>query len=393
MQAARPCTSARERAVSGATEAGASMMTSTIQNITAVEKGVRVFEVPAVTERCRIPPCPWFVCGDFNENVSSAFFNRTHLWPQRTYVVENAEIIGPFAVRRSGHWYAFPHANMHQGPLSQMASEYAESADRLQTIQVDTPLALIVGPGYRVYGHWIVDILPKLFVLKESGFDIDQLRFPIPQDTPRFGLDWLRAVGIHDDAILSFDPKREKLLAKELYVPTTMHNGVRGSPLLERASQFILSRIGVEAEGTSNRPPAFLSRAKTSQTRRLVNRQEVENIFSASGFEIVYPEALPLLEQIKLCRGRRLLAGEYGSALHTSFFCAPRGLCLVALRGNSVHPEFIQSALGESLRHPTGYLIGKNVDPTGAFELNPKVVELVIRSVLDTYQSRLRPAD
>src|SRR5690606_37564125 len=96
MQAARPCTSARERAVSGATEAGASMMTSTIQNITAVEKGVRVFEVPAVTERCRIPPCPWFVCGDFNENVSSAFFNRTHLWPQRTYVVENAEIIGPF---------------------------------------------------------------------------------------------------------------------------------------------------------------------------------------------------------------------------------------------------------------------------------------------------------
>ena len=42
------------------------------------------------------------------------------------------------------------------------------------------PLAVIYGPGHETYGHWLVDFLPRLWVLAQAGHDILTLRYAMP---------------------------------------------------------------------------------------------------------------------------------------------------------------------------------------------------------------------
>lgn len=49
----------------------------------------------------------------------------------------------------------------------------------------------------------------------------------------------------------------------------------------------------------------------------------LEKVFRAAGFRILYPETLPVPEQVAIVRGARVLAGSSGSALHLAAFASP----------------------------------------------------------------------
>jgi capsular polysaccharide biosynthesis protein len=140
----------------------------------------------------------------------------------------------------------------------------------------------------------------------------------------------------------------------------------RTSPLFGDAARFVASLVWRR----SARPPvdggmqrSFLSRALSDKEyrRRLLNRERIEQIAQDAGFAIVHPEQMPLLEQFALLGNARQIVGEYGSALHMSIFSAP-GTMLAALLGNySPVAGFLQSAVGEALAQPTGYVFGETV--------------------------------
>jgi capsular polysaccharide biosynthesis protein len=131
--------------------------------------------------------------------------------------------------------------------------------------------------------------------------------------------------------------------------------------LLADAAKFLLScvadRAGEPIRSGSNRR-VFVSRARASQSRSLLNRERIEEMATAAGLELVYPEALSLLEQVNLFGETRMIVGEYGSALHGSLFSSP-GTVVCALRGSLSHPGFIQSGFGKALAQPTGYVFGE----------------------------------
>lgn len=90
------------------------------------------------------------------------------------------------------------------------------------------------------------------------------------------------------------------------------------------------------------------ARSDRSWDRRL------EKIFSAFGFRIVYPETLPLREQLSIVRGADVLAGPSGSALHLSAFARPGTKVLEVgdLRSESVAlstQRMIDAACGHSV--------------------------------------------
>lgn len=154
--------------------------------------------------------------------------------------------------------------------------------------------------------------------------------------------------------------------------------------MLREASRFLTEQLNLADSPALTGRRLFLTRARASQSRRIANRDEIEALFTAQGFEIIAPETLPIPEQLRLIRSASFIAGEYGSALHASLFCPP-GLAVLALRGNGIHPEFIQSGMGEALGHHTGYIIGRDRTEDSGFDLETELVEIGLRAMMSSF--------
>jgi capsular polysaccharide biosynthesis protein len=73
----------------------------------------------------------------------------------------------------------------------------------------------------------------------------------------------------------------------------------------------------------------FLAR-KPTRRRKLVNRDAIEMIAKARGFEIVYPEDLDFADQFNLLSNARYVMGPEGSAIFLAFFARPGSkLCIL----------------------------------------------------------------
>jgi len=60
----------------------------------------------------------------------------------------------------------------------------------------------------------------------------------------------------------------------------------------------------------------YLSRCKMPMDRHTYGEETIQNIFAKNGYQIIYPETLPLVEQIALIKNCKHLAGCAGTALH-----------------------------------------------------------------------------
>jgi capsular polysaccharide biosynthesis protein len=230
---------------------------------------------------------------------------------------------------------------------------------RLPRRHIDGALAVIYGPAYQTYGHWLADFLPRLWVLAAAGHAIERVAYVVPPDLPAFARDLLLAIGIAPARIIAHDYWHEHLTADLLLVPTGLRLGNRLSPSFGQATRFWIDRLRARTQVPPS-PAArrlFLSRGKMPGERVMLNRDAVEAIAVERGFVRVSPETLTIAEQAALFAGASMLAGEYGSALHGAVYAAP-GAVTCALRGNARHPSFIQTGLGAALGQHTGYVLG-----------------------------------
>jgi hypothetical protein len=231
------------------------------------------------------------------------------------------------------------------------------NTETLPTRHVEGPVAALCGPAHETYGHWLVDFLPRLWVLHQAGHDLQTLRYLVPADLRPFGFDLLRLCGIADTQLVRYDHWNEILRVEHLLLPTGPRLGDRLAPCFAEATEFWLARLrGAAPTPTTKAGALFLSRAAGTQ-RNLVNRAEIESIAAAQGLAIMRPEDLPIPEQIALFASAETIVGEYGSALHNAIFAGP-GAAICALRGTSRHPSLVQSGIATALQQDLGYVFG-----------------------------------
>jgi hypothetical protein len=312
------------------------------------------------------PTKPAFMLGPIpTELVSDCWDGHGFQWVHEQGVLEiDATMHAPYLLTRDGAPVEFTWANLHSSYLDRIWQPKPETQRPSDVVRV-----LIAGPGHPIFGHWLVDFLPKLWVLSAAGYDIDALRYVVPGDTPDFGIDLLHLCGLHDIERLRDD----ECLRGTFLVPTTVHNGLRG-PLLFDAANFLRKRLGLAVQKGGTK--LMLSRVLAPETRGLGNRDVIERAAAAAGYSIVCPERLSLVEQFRLAGGAAAVIGEYGSALHSTLFSGS-GTVVAGLRGTGLHPGFVQSAIGDALRQPTGYLFAERQPndapegfsiPEGAFQ-------------------------
>lgn len=226
----------------------------------------------------------------------------------------------------------------------------------------DDRVAVISQTGFGIYGHWLVDIMPRILFLEGLGFDG---RYLLPTLTKSFQRSWLDAIGLPASRLIHYNPRTEALQLRRAIVPSPARYK---SSVTDVLAPF-LSRFAPPV-GTTGSKRLFVSRGELSiDNRTLVNRAEVEALASAAGFEILRPEHLPLAEQIRLFANAAVIAGEQGSGLHNSVFAGPA--CRVLVLQSPRTLSFVQAGLCACNGQPVGFLFGTAAADGKTFSIVP----------------------
>ena len=303
-----------------------------------------------------LPSPPRFTFGPFPSSVAASYYRATHLHGMGVYAGDNLTWSDGFVIDPDGNFIVGGQVHIHDHVVGELGADRKAAIRSASSERLQGTAARIVLPGsaHKIYGHWLVDMLPKLAVLEAAGHDWKSLWYPVPDDTPQFGIDLMMLFGIPQNRIVRLAGGRG-IRADTLLMPTSLHNSVRFSPLLLNA--VALFRRGI-SHSTALAGPARIFLARKGRNRLLTNRARIEEMAASAGFEIVFPETKTLSEQVALFSSAREIVGEYGSAFHTAMF-SPPGTVICGLRGGQVHPAFIQSGIGDVLDQPTGYVFGQ----------------------------------
>lgn len=216
------------------------------------------------------------------------------------------------------HWYAKDHK------LPDIIARMEEPSFRRQVAQIlrgksDIEQGIVLSqPGHEIYGHWLLDIVPKLNVLSRA----DPGKIPIFCNSVPAWASYFLDCFEFDKSRLRKHPAQSFRLGQAL-IPTSSKSGYRlGAASLRDAWARISQIPSVPLPEGLAGAKVFFSRRKWKQSTRssVFNIVELETLAEARGYKIIAPEELTIPQQITLVRDARILVGEDGSALHSIIF-------------------------------------------------------------------------
>lgn len=210
---------------------------------------------------------------------------------------------------------------------------------------------LWAAPGFRIFGHWLLDFLPRLHCIREHGLPQPILCPPIVE----WGRTLLGQV-FPDHAVDPTQPDELRVTVHErLTVPTMIRlQGMVEASLALPCWTEMATRLREAATGTTRaHERIFVSRAKWRRgSRNLHNVQDVERRFERAGFAIVHPETLGFSEQYALFSNASGVAGVDGSGLHNTIY-SPTGTRIAVLCWGRLNPIHLScaNALGHHITY------------------------------------------
>jgi capsular polysaccharide biosynthesis protein len=334
------------------------------------------YQAVAPAARSAVAP-PAFLLGPANAALLWDIFGQLETPAVGCYAIADALVAPTGVAIKDGvafHADAFIHPRHHVVAISDRVN-----AAGLPERHVPGPLAVIYGPAHETWGHWLVDFMPRLWVLRAAGHDLAALRFLLPPDIRPFVHPLLAAAGLRPDQLETYAYWRELIRTDLLLLPTGLRAGDRLAPCFAAATawwtQLLRAPTGIGAR-------LFVSRTGAPQARQLANRAPIEAMARDAGFKLIRPEALTLQEQAAAFGGAEVIAGEYGSALHNSVFARADTL-VVGLRGTSRHPSFVQCGIATALRQQHAYVFGDSggQDVEQRYGVEPRVFAKAIEII------------
>ena len=243
-------------------------------------------------------------------------------------------------------------------------------------------LRLTSAAAYSIYGHWLVDVIPRLLLCEEYS---DQPAAPFYGARVRpWAFAIAEAAGLDISNRVQSTPG-ELVFAKMVEIPTFIRHGVVLDEARAVAAWDALMPgrgRGADGDGTL----LYVSRAKWG-TRTLSNARELETLLESYGFRVVHPETMTLREQVEAFASARLVIGEDGSGMHNTIFAKRHvQLGVISLgRTNLYH-----ASIANAKRHSVGYLTAVNDEPSGTAP-SWRLPRAVLENYLDDVDFRRPP--
>jgi hypothetical protein len=240
-------------------------------------------------------------------------------------------------------------------------------------IKDDLPAYLTIPNFHKsIYGHWIADLLPGLFVAKNllPGLNI---RFLHSGPVPPYGYALLAALGLGEACLVDASGLDGDAMHQLVSMTPLRQHDYLHAELLRRHFVPPVRAIGVAAASPIDNRLIYVSRRNWQEirpdTRALTNRDDVEEVFARAGYSIFSPEQYSVAEQIAVFRQAGVVAGESGSGLHNSIFMQPGGRVICIQSGRQTH--LIQASLCDLFGQNCAYVIGlpENADWSANFRV------------------------
>ncbi|KQW61017.1 glycosyltransferase family 61 protein [Ensifer sp. Root127] len=246
----------------------------------------------------------------------------------------------------------------HSLPEQEQAVEHVAKGGSPTVI--DTSCLLMRKRGDSNYGHWLIEILPKLGIAR-SHCHVSGLAIPLLEGAMRLTVHG--SLKIADSLVTT--PRYE--LAKEslyffrelIVVSGATNHGVFMSPLVVGEIKRLTEGMRGERAGK-----IFVSRRGANRT--LANEDVIERELAVRGFEIVHPGSMTFEEQIRAFLNANIVVGVMGAGL-TNMVFAQTGAKIVNLAPAAMPDTFFYflSVHREQRYHE---IRGKNVSGSDSWE-------------------------
>jgi capsular polysaccharide biosynthesis protein len=184
-------------------------------------------------------------------------------------------------------------------------------------------LAIVaIAPGHLIYGHWLLDFIPRLMVAREVlGLEFESACIALPHDTPRWALSMIEAfTGAAPRQFRFYRRGTERLALRRACVPSYVHTEYAFHPY----AQSVYASLGVRPDPGAPRrlciSRATAEKATDGQLKTFESRLPFETAARRRGYTVIQPERLTIREQAALFAGASHVIGEFGSGLHTTVF-------------------------------------------------------------------------
>lgn len=198
---------------------------------------------------------------------------------------------------------------------------------------IEAPCLLAARYGDVVWGHWLLEMLPKIIVAEhffpQKFTYVIPSRLDPPGETRRSAYfaavaDSLQAYRIAPHRLLRLPPGRALQFAA-LFDISGISSRAAAEPHFGPHPQVIaLMNNGIVVAGDASLPPRPYITRNSGDARQLANADEVAAILAQHGYHAVDLTALAFSRQVALFRQARCIAGVLGSGLAGLVFARPQ---------------------------------------------------------------------
>ena len=202
---------------------------------------------------------------------------------------------------------------------------------------------VFVGNVYNQFGHFLLEHMNRAYARLDDKYK--NMKYVLINNksvdpVPEYMFTLLELLGIKRQNILILEHTTQ---FRNVYVPDQGFNlPVYSSDKFGQTFQKIADNVKSEKTVYDK---IYVSRAKL-KSRKTYGEEKIQQIFERNGYKVIYPETLPLEQQIAIIKDCKYLAGCAGTALHLALFMKPGGT-VIQIKRNSLNED---SA-------PTQYLI------------------------------------
>jgi hypothetical protein len=199
-----------------------------------------------------------------------------------------------------------------------------------------TVFSMLAGGGaITYYYHWIVDSLPRLFLLKEAGLFDSVDYFLVPNYSQEYHRETLSYFGIKSDRVINALSHRH-IQADRLIL--TSYTRVDGHQPKWSCDGLYDTFVGSSAPGHNDRL-IYISRADAQQ-RMVLNEPQLIERLKPYGFEVYTMASLSMRQKAELLSSARLIVAPHGSGSVNFVFCKPGTKILDLIPDNCVSPFY-----------------------------------------------------
>lgn len=190
------------------------------------------------------------------------------------------------------------------------------------------------------YGHWLIDAIPRLGLLKQSGLFSEVDWFIVPTYRHEYHKSSLSLLDIPPEKII--DAGKALHIHADRVISTTTPRHIGHFPTW--AGEFLRQSYH-QAIRPEKYPPLVYVRRSDSLIRRILNEDEIVASIKPYGFVDYELSRLSFPEKVNLFRSAKVVASATGAGLSNIVFCQPGAKVLEIFHSKFMSTMFADIAL------------------------------------------------